>query len=206
MEGIDRMEKNKEPAFETFKKELIEAERFGIIAVRVTVITALDTWRMDYENLARMSDFMICQAHVANVHQDKELTGTYELHENLTGILANLNRQGRLGDLLSLLGLQHLLDVEPEPDGTFLKNGRIVVIGASEVSEKHLQGVAKSLGNMGELTQEKKEQLIRRVTEAAESGVLKMQDWAAIYDILLEACHREEIAIFEQYMVDSLKA
>lgn len=29
---------------------------------------------------------------------------------------------------------------------------------------------------MGELTQEKKEQLIRRVTEAAESGVLKMQD------------------------------
>ena len=59
---------------------------------------------------------------------------------------------------------------------------------------------------MGELTQEKKDQLIRRVTEAAESGVLKMQDWAAIYDILLEACHREEIAIFEQYMVDSLKA
>ena len=69
-----------------------------------------------------------------------------ELDENLTGILANLNRQGRLGDLLSLLGLQHLLDVESEPDGTFLKNGRIVVIGASEVPEKHLQGVAKSMG------------------------------------------------------------
>ncbi len=55
-----------------------------------------------------------------------------------------------------------------------------------------------------ELTQEKKEQLIRRVTEATESGVLKMQDWIAIYDILLEACHREEIATIEQYMIDCL--
>ena len=77
MEGTDRMEAKKEPTFETFKRELIEAARFGNIAVRTTVATALDIWRMDYENLARISDFMIFQAHVANVHQDKELTGTY---------------------------------------------------------------------------------------------------------------------------------
>lgn len=69
-----------------------------------------------------------------------------ELNDSLTGILVNLNRQNKLGELLSLLGLKHLLDVEPELDGTFLKNGRIVVIGASEVPERHLLGVAKGLG------------------------------------------------------------
>ena len=69
-----------------------------------------------------------------------------ELEENLTGILTNLNRQNKLEDLLSLLGLSHLLDVDSGTDGTFLKNGRIVVIGASEVPERHLLGVAKSLG------------------------------------------------------------
>lgn len=79
MEGTDRMEENKKPTFEVFKKELIEAERFGNIAVRTTVENALSIWRMDYENLARMSDFMICQAHVADVHQGKELTGTYAI-------------------------------------------------------------------------------------------------------------------------------
>lgn len=68
------------------------------------------------------------------------------LEDNLTGILANLNRQEKLGELFSLLGLSSLLNVAAESNGTFLKNGRIVVIGASEVPERHLMGVAKSLG------------------------------------------------------------
>ncbi len=69
-----------------------------------------------------------------------------ELNESFTGVLTNLNRQGKLNDLLSLLGMTHLLEEGSELDGTFLKNGRIVVIGASEVPERHLLGVAKSLG------------------------------------------------------------
>lgn len=69
-----------------------------------------------------------------------------ELEEHLTGILTNLNRQDKLGDLLSLLGLSRLLYDNSGSDGTFLKNGRIVVIGASEVPERHLLGVAKALG------------------------------------------------------------
>ncbi len=55
-----------------------------------------------------------------------------------------------------------------------------------------------------ELTQEKKEQLIREVTEAAETGVLKIQDWKAICDILLEALRRDEIEAMEQYLIDCL--
>ncbi len=55
-----------------------------------------------------------------------------------------------------------------------------------------------------ELTQEKREQLICRVTELANNGVLKVPDWMAIYDILLEACHREKIMTMEQYLIDSL--
>lgn len=69
-----------------------------------------------------------------------------ELEDNLTGILTNLNRQGKIEDLLSLLSLSRLLDSSTDIDGTFLKNGRIVVLGASEVPERHLLGVAKSLG------------------------------------------------------------
>lgn len=54
------------------------------------------------------------------------------------------------------------------------------------------------------LTQEKKEQLIRRVTEVADSGALKMSDWMAIYDILLEACEREKAETMEQVLINSL--
>lgn len=68
------------------------------------------------------------------------------LEDNLTGILTNLNRQEKLGELFSLLGLSSLLNDAAESNGTFLKNGRIVVIGASEVPERHLMGVAKNLG------------------------------------------------------------
>ena len=55
-----------------------------------------------------------------------------------------------------------------------------------------------------ELTEEKKEQLIRRVTEAAESGTLKMKDWMDIYDILLAALEREKAVTMEQFLIDSL--
>lgn len=55
-----------------------------------------------------------------------------------------------------------------------------------------------------ELTQEKRDQLIRRVTEVANEGVLKLPDWLAIYDILLEALAREEVVALEDYLIESL--
>ena len=55
-----------------------------------------------------------------------------------------------------------------------------------------------------ELPQEKKEQLINRVTKLANEGILEAEDWFAIYDILLNACHREEIRSMEQYLMGCL--
>lgn len=50
------------------------------------------------------------------------------------------------------------------------------------------------------LTDEKKEQLLRRVKECLDNNVLNLVDWMKIYDVLLEACDREAIAVQEEYM------
>ena len=56
------------------------------------------------------------------------------------------------------------------------------------------------------LTQEKKEQLLFRVKEALfEKDMLDMTDWMKIYDVLLNACQREEAEVYERYMEESLK-
>ena len=55
-----------------------------------------------------------------------------------------------------------------------------------------------------ELTQEKKEQLIRRITDLLEQNVLKVPDWCAMYDIMLEACEREKALSMENYLIDCL--
>ena len=55
------------------------------------------------------------------------------------------------------------------------------------------------------LTEEKKEQLLRRVKEALDKDVLNMVDWMKIYDVLLEACERSATEAFENYMVKSVE-
>lgn len=68
----------------------------------------------------------------------------YELDEHLTQILTRLNREGRLEELLEILGLSELL--KPEPLYTCFENGKIVVLGESNVAEAVLLSIAKSLG------------------------------------------------------------
>ncbi len=59
------------------------------------------------------------------------------------------NRTGDLETLLTAWGLQGLVQDETKSSNDFYdtdKNGKIVVIGASQVKERDLTGVAKSLG------------------------------------------------------------
>ncbi len=68
----------------------------------------------------------------------------YELDEHLTQILTRLNREGRLEELLAILGFSDLL--KPEPMYTCFDNGKIVVLGDSNVAEAVLLSIAKGLG------------------------------------------------------------
>ena len=50
----------------------------------------------------------------------------------------------------------------------------------------------------------KRDQLLRRINELYDAGVLKIRDWMSIYDILVNACERESAEAYERYMIDSL--
>lgn len=54
------------------------------------------------------------------------------------------------------------------------------------------------------LPEEKKEQLLYRVKEALENDILNKLDWFKMYDILIEACHREELDAQERYLIESI--
>ena len=73
--------KKKEPdlTFNSFWQELVEAERFGNIAVRATVESALEKWKDDWAKLAMISDCLICRGTFLNARNDPDLTGTYLL-------------------------------------------------------------------------------------------------------------------------------
>lgn len=66
-----------------------------------------------------------------------------ELPNKITEILLRVNRSGNLDKLIDLLGMHHLL--EPSKNFDTFKLGKIVVVGGTEVKEKDLIGVAKSL-------------------------------------------------------------
>lgn len=67
-----------------------------------------------------------------------------ELETRWTEILSLLNRSGQLKQLLDLLGLSDLLC----PDNGYkpFANGKIVVIGGSQVKENVLLAIGQSLG------------------------------------------------------------
>ena len=67
-----------------------------------------------------------------------------ELPDNMLGILTKLNRTGRLDEFLDMIGMKHL--VENDNAIQTFKNGKIVVVGGSEVKEDILLGIAKKLG------------------------------------------------------------
>lgn len=66
-----------------------------------------------------------------------------ELEDNLEMILVKLNRLGKLNELMALLGLSNYFG---ETDIETARDGKIIVIGESEVERKTLEGVAKQYG------------------------------------------------------------
>ena len=66
------------------------------------------------------------------------------LPDRITAILSKLNRSGRLEELLELLGMEDLL--EQEQDFYSYKEGKIVVVGGTDVKEEVLLSIAKKLG------------------------------------------------------------
>ena len=66
------------------------------------------------------------------------------LPDRITAILSKLNRSGRLEELLELLGMEDLL--EQEQDFYSYKEGKIVVVGGTDVKEEVLLSIAKNLG------------------------------------------------------------
>lgn len=66
------------------------------------------------------------------------------LPDRITAILSKLNRSGRLEELLELLGMEDLM--EQEQDFYSYKEGKIVVVGGTDVKEEVLLSIAKKLG------------------------------------------------------------
>ena len=62
----------------------------------------------------------------------------------ITAVLSKLNRTGRLEEFFEMLGMSDLL--QEEDDFYSYKDGKIIVVGGTEVKEKVLLGVAKELG------------------------------------------------------------
>ena len=82
---------------------------------------------LDFEELAELEDALKA-----------------ELDENLTGILAQLNRNNQLADLLHLLGMEHLLT--PNSKYWVHKTGKILIIGQSSAKKSDLTAIAEKVG------------------------------------------------------------
>lgn len=57
-----------------------------------------------------------------------------------------------------------------------------------------------------QIDDEKFEQLIRRIRDAHDEGILKIRDWMAMYEILINACQREEAETMEKIITDRINA
>ena len=66
------------------------------------------------------------------------------LDEDLLKIISMLNRKNQLEDFLELIGHQELIPGKKAFQAT--KQGTIIVVGYSDVKQKHLEGVVKELG------------------------------------------------------------
>ena len=66
------------------------------------------------------------------------------IDERLEAVLTKLNRTGELGDFLKLFDAQELLG--EKKTNALSRDGKIIVIGSSEVEREKLSAVAKTLG------------------------------------------------------------
>ena len=55
------------------------------------------------------------------------------------------------------------------------------------------------------ISEEQRDQLIGRINELYENGVMRMRDWMAIYDLMLEACERDAMETYEEYVAHSIE-
>lgn len=100
-----------------------------------------------------------------------------ELPDKITQILSRANRTGQLDDLLKLLGLSDLIGGGNRFD-TY-KNGKIVVIGATEIKEEILTAIGKELG-----IDKKRFEFCLNYTDAKKYNYRKMQ-YAPKYRVVL---------------------
>lgn len=100
-----------------------------------------------------------------------------ELKVNLTGILTKLNRDERLEDLLSLLGLEHLL--QKNSGYSVQKSGKIIVIGKSEVKPDILLAIGEKFG----ISKDRFELYLEY--EDAKTFNFKKMQWQPIYSVVL---------------------
>lgn len=56
------------------------------------------------------------------------------------------------------------------------------------------------------IDEEKRDQLVRRINELYEEGVLRIRDWMAMYEILINACQREEAETMENIIAGRINA
>ena len=68
-----------------------------------------------------------------------------ELMGEITTLICNANRAGNLDSLLESMGLANLLKAD-KPEFESYKDGKIVVIGQTEVKKDVLKSIAKSIG------------------------------------------------------------
>lgn len=57
-----------------------------------------------------------------------------------------------------------------------------------------------------EISDEQYERLIGRIREAHAEGVLKIRDWIAMYDLLVDAYEREKAETMERIITDRINA
>lgn len=76
--------------------------------------------------------------------QELESDLKFELDNRLTEILTTLNRNNKLEDFLSLIGLKNLL-IQTSVYQVY-KTGKIIIIGQSEISKEVILSIGKKLG------------------------------------------------------------
>jgi hypothetical protein len=100
-----------------------------------------------------------------------------ELNDRLTEVLSRLNRSDQLEELFTLLGMSELL--HPAPAFESYKNGKIVVIGESDVKEKVLLAIADELG-----LDKNRFEFCLDYDSTKKFNCKKLQ-WAPIYSLIL---------------------
>lgn len=56
------------------------------------------------------------------------------------------------------------------------------------------------------ISEEQRDQLVGRINELYENGVLRVRDWMGMYDIMLEACERDKAETYEEIIKGRINA